>query len=108
MCVCVCVCVCARACVCACVCACVRVCAFDPHANPNENYGILENIINKAKDKNIPKKSVRFNKYKHCKFKWKSSVFYAQSSMTTIYIKNEMYTSNISTICNDENLFVNL
>ena len=41
----------------------------DHYANPNENYGILENIINKAKDKNMPKKTVRFNKYKHCKSK---------------------------------------
>ena len=45
----------------------------DPYANPNENYDILENIINKAKDENMPKKTVRFNKYKNCKSKWITS-----------------------------------
>ena len=34
----------------------------DPYANPNENYDILENIINKAKDENMPKKTVRFKR----------------------------------------------
>ena len=62
----------------------------DPYANPNENYGILENIINKAKDTNMPKKTVRFNKYKHCNSKW----------ITSGILRSIKYKDNLYNKCN--------
>ncbi len=41
-----------------------------PTANPNDNYKILHNIIETAKNKHLPSKTVKYNKYKHKKTKW--------------------------------------
>ena len=39
----------------------------DPDANPNSNYKILSSAIIESKANHIPKKTQRFNKYKHKK-----------------------------------------
>ncbi len=40
-----------------------------PTTNPNDNYNILHNVpvIETAKNKLLPSKTVRYNKYKHKK-----------------------------------------
>lgn len=38
--------------------------------DPNVNYTLMENIILRAKEKHIPSKLVRFNKYKHKSSPW--------------------------------------
>ena len=39
----------------------------DPGANPNNNYEILSVVIMESKANHLPKKTQRFNKYKHKK-----------------------------------------
>ncbi len=36
----------------------------DPNADPNANYEILHNILDHAKEKHMPRKTVKFNKRK--------------------------------------------
>ncbi len=36
----------------------------------NVNYNKLNDLIDNIKNKHLPTKMVRFNKYKHKKFKW--------------------------------------
>ena len=43
---------------------------LDSNCNPNENYAKLENIITQVKEKHLPTKMVKFNKYKHKKCPW--------------------------------------
>ncbi len=38
--------------------------------NPNNTYNILHTVIQDAKNKYMPSKLVKYNKYKHKKFKW--------------------------------------
>ena len=38
-----------------------------PTADPNVNYNMLHDVIKLAKDKHMPYKTVKFNKYKHKK-----------------------------------------
>ena len=40
---------------------------MSPNADPNENYGILNNTIMEIKSKHMPSKLVKFNKHKHRK-----------------------------------------
>ena len=42
----------------------------DINANPTDNYKIFLAIIQEAKNKHLPTKKVKFNKYKHKKNKW--------------------------------------
>ena len=46
---------------------------IDTSADPSKNYDTLEDLINTSKTKNIKKKTVKFNKYKHDKTKWITS-----------------------------------
>ena len=39
----------------------------DPDANPNNNYELLSAVIMESKANHLPKKTQRFNKYKHIK-----------------------------------------
>ena len=39
----------------------------NPNLDPNINYNILHNLIQAAKDKHMPSREVKFNKYKHKK-----------------------------------------
>ena len=41
-----------------------------PHSDPNGNYIILHDIIQKAKQKHLPTVTKKFNKHKHKKEKW--------------------------------------
>ena len=41
-----------------------------PTADPNVNYNMLHDVIKLAKDKHMPYKTVKFNKYKHNKSIW--------------------------------------
>lgn len=42
----------------------------NPDQDPNINYNILSDIIQEAKNKYMPTKQVRYNKYKHKKCNW--------------------------------------
>ena len=39
-------------------------------SNPHENYDTFMKIVQQAKDTHLPRKTVKFNKKKHKKFKW--------------------------------------
>ena len=43
---------------------------LNPKADPNTNYDIFEDTIQHAKQKTMPQKILKFNKYKHKKSKW--------------------------------------
>ena len=55
-------------------------------ADPNENYNIIENIIIDSKNKHIPSKLVRFNKYKH-----KLSPWITNGILTSISFREKLY-----------------
>ena len=38
--------------------------------DPNDNYEIIDNVIRNAKERHLPYKYVKFNKYKHKNSKW--------------------------------------
>ena len=42
----------------------------NPNADRNLNYDIIFNDMVRAKDKHMPTKLVKFNKYKHKKYMW--------------------------------------
>ena len=42
----------------------------DPYCNPNYNYDILHNHLIKLKNKHLPYRMVKFDKYKHKGNKW--------------------------------------
>ena len=56
----------------------------NPDANPKNNYEILSAVIMESKENHLPKKTQRFNKYKHKKEKWMSS---ALLKSVYLYIK---------------------
>ena len=55
-------------------------------ADPNENYTIIENIIKDSKNKHLPSKLVRFNKYKH-----KLSPWITNGILTSIRFRDKLY-----------------
>ena len=69
----------------------------DPDANPNNNYEILSSAIIESKENHIPKKTQRFNKYKHKKEKWMSSAL-----LKSVVHKNKLYRDWKSTTDNNE------
>ena len=42
----------------------------DPLSNPDTNYNVIEQIIDTARNKHLPVRTIRFNKYKHKKNMW--------------------------------------
>ena len=42
----------------------------DPFSNPNENYDKFHDHLTKLKDKHLPYKFIKFNKYKHKGSNW--------------------------------------
>ena len=44
--------------------------ANNPDSDPNQNYEIFSSALTEAKTNHIPKKTLRFNKYKHKKETW--------------------------------------
>ena len=69
----------------------------DPNANPNNNYEILSSAIIESKSNHIPKKTQRFNKYKHKKEKWMSSAL-----LKSVVHKNKLHRVWKSTTDNNE------
>ena len=69
----------------------------DPDANPNNNYEILSAVIMESKANHLPKKTQRFNKYKHKKEKWMSSAL-----LKSVVHKNKLYRDWKSTTDNNE------
>ena len=55
-------------------------------ADHNENYNIIENIIIDSKNKHLPSKLVRFNKYKH-----KLSPWITNGILTSISFRDKLY-----------------
>ena len=55
-------------------------------SNPHDNYDLFTTLINDAKEKHLPKKTVKFNKEKHKKSKWM-----AYGILKTINIKDILY-----------------
>ena len=58
----------------------------DINANPTDNYKIFLAIIQEAKNKHLPTKKVKFNKYKHKKNKW-----ITRGILKSIKTKNMIY-----------------
>ena len=69
----------------------------DPDANPNNKYEILSAVIMESKANHLPKKTQRFNKYKHKKEKWMSSAL-----LKSVVHKNKLYRDWKSTTDNNE------
>ena len=58
----------------------------DPYADPNENYELLHNHVTTLKNKHIPTKYVKFNKYRH-----KGSQWITRGVMRSIRYKDKLY-----------------
>ena len=56
------------------------------HSDLNENYEIFSNLITFAREKHLPKKSVKFNKRKHKKSKWITNAI-----LKSINTKDKLY-----------------
>ncbi len=56
--------------------------------NPNTTYQVLHNVVQVAKNKHVPSKLVKFDKYKHKKTKW----------ITSGIIKSIQYKDNLNKI----------
>ena len=69
----------------------------DPNANLNYNYEILSSVITESKANHLPKKTQRFNKYKHKKEKWMSSAL-----LKSVVHKNKLYRDWKSTTDNND------
>ena len=54
--------------------------------DPNKTYGVKDNIIQNAKLKHMPTKTVKFNKYKHKKTNW-----ITQGILKSIHFKDKLY-----------------
>ena len=65
---------------------------LNDHADPNINYGILNNLLKTAIDKNLPVKYVRYDKYKHRKSKW-----ITKGILRSIKFRDKLYTKLRST-----------
>ena len=57
-----------------------------PTADPNSNYTTLCNEILRSKNKHMPSKWVKFNKYKHKKFLW-----ITQGLLKSIKYRDKLY-----------------
>ena len=69
----------------------------NPDANPNYIYEILSSVIIELKTNHLPKKTQRFNKYKHKKEKWMSSAL-----LKSVVHKNTLYRNWKSTSDNND------
>ena len=65
---------------------------LNPLANPNDNYNELDNIIQTAKNKHFPRKTIKYNKYKHKKSEWTT-----KGIMKSIKFRNNLYRQIRST-----------
>ena len=58
-------------------------------SNPQDNYDRFITLINDAKEKHLPKKTVKFNKRKHKKSKWMT-----YGILKSINTKDKLYKKN--------------
>ena len=65
---------------------------LNPLANPNDNYNELDNIIQTVKNKHFPRKTIKYNKYKHKKSEW-----ITKGIMKSIKFRNNLYRQIRST-----------
>ena len=56
------------------------------HQNPNTTYQIIESELTKAKEKYLPSKTVRFNKYKHKGKNWITT-----GILKSIHVRDKLY-----------------
>ena len=66
-------------------------------SNPNDNYEIFAQLLKYAKDKHLPKRTVKYKKHKHKKCKWMTNVI-----LNSINIKNKMYKNIIQSDVHNE------
>ena len=60
--------------------------AKNPDSDPNQNYEFFSSALTEAKTNHIPKKTQRFNKFKHRKEKWMTSEL-----LKLVVRKNKLY-----------------
>ena len=60
--------------------------AHDVNADPNSNYKILAEQLQYAKEKHLPTRKLKFNKYKHKQHKWVTN-----GILKSIKTKNKLY-----------------
>ena len=65
---------------------------LNPLANPNDNYNELDNIIQTVKNKHFPRKTKKYNKYKHKKSEW-----ITKDIMKSIQFRSNVYSQIRST-----------
>ena len=70
----------------------------DLSTDPNDNYKILSEVLEKAKNIHLPKKYKKFNKRKHRKESWMTNEL-----LTKVVKKNELYVEWKTTEINDRN-----
>ena len=71
--------------------------AKNPDSDPNQNYEIFSSALTEAKINHIPKKTQRFNKFKHRKEKWMTSEL-----LKLVVRKNKLYREWKSTTDDNE------
>ena len=71
--------------------------AKNPDSDPNQNYEIFSSALTEAKTNHIPKKTQRFNKFKHRKEKWMTSEL-----LKLVVRKNKLYREWKSTTDDNE------
>ena len=70
-------------------------------ANLEEKYEKLAAILKCAKDKHMPKQTVKYNKNKHKKLKWMT-----QAILNSINMKDVLYKKIIQANNEDENIYI--
>ena len=70
----------------------------DLSTDPNDNYKILSEVLEKAKNIHLPKKYKKFNKRKHRKESWMTNEL-----LTKVVKKNQLYVEWKTTEINDRN-----
>ena len=66
-------------------------------SNPQDNYDRFITLINDAKEKHLPKKTVKFNKRKHKKSKWMT-----YGILNSINTKDKLYKKIVKTDIHDD------
>ena len=72
------------------------------HTNPETNYEIFTMLLKFAKDKHIPKKTVKYNKHLHMKSKWMTNRL-----LRSIKMEDKLYKTLLQTTVNTD-LFIAL
>ncbi len=76
----------------------------DLNEYPNNTYNILHSVIQDAKDKHIPTKLIKYNKYKHKKSKWVTfGIIKSIQFRDNLYKKTKNGRSSICWFCQTSN-----